>query len=57
MNRKTIRALLDYARGDGRRFSRLERTGALRQELAHHVIQTEVQFNFSLRIASIQATA
>ena len=56
VNRKAIRALLDYASGEGRRFSRLDRVDSLRQKLAHHFIQTEVQYSFSLRIASIQAT-
>ena len=56
VNRKTIRRLLDYALGEGRRFARLERSDALRQELAYSFIATEVQFSFSLRIASIQVT-
>ena len=56
VNRKTVRRLLDYASGEGSGFARLGRVDALRQELAHHAIATEVQLNFSLRIASIQAT-
>lgn len=53
--RRSITELIDYVRSDeGKSASRLDRSIALRHEVAEDYIETEVQFNFSFRIISMQ---
>jgi alkylation response protein AidB-like acyl-CoA dehydrogenase len=52
--RTTISELIDYAKGEGRAQSRLDDSVAIRHELADGFIESEVQFNFSFRIISMQ---
>ncbi len=52
---RAVRRLADYATHEGRERSRLDRLDALRQLVAGHLIEANVQLNFSLRIVSIQA--
>ena len=54
MQRRAINELIDYANGDGARVSRLGEVPALRTEVADRYIETEVMFNFSFRIISMQ---
>ena len=53
--RRGIEQLLGYARGAGAAKSRLGRGGTLRAEVADRFVETEVMFQFSARIISIQA--
>jgi len=53
--RRGIEQLLGYARGEGAAKSRLGRGGTLRAEVADRYVETEVMFQFSARIISIQA--
>jgi alkylation response protein AidB-like acyl-CoA dehydrogenase len=53
--RRTIAGLVDYVKSDeGQEKSRLEDSVSLRHELAEGFIESEVQFNFSFRIISMQ---
>ena len=54
--RRSLNDLLEYAKSDeGSQYARLdEESGSVRQELAQTWIETEVQFNFSFRIISMQ---
>ena len=53
--RRSISDLLEYVKtADGEMKSNLGRAGGLRHELAEEFIQTEVLFNFSFRIISMQ---
>jgi alkylation response protein AidB-like acyl-CoA dehydrogenase len=53
--RRTIEGLIDYAKSDeGREQSRLEDSVSIRHELAEGFIESEVQYNFSFRIISMQ---
>jgi len=55
-SRKTIEKLVDYVHTDeGERRSRLSESDALRHQVAECFIETEVQFQFSFRIISMQA--
>ena len=55
-SRKTIRRLIDYVHSEeGRERSRLHESVALRHAVADRFVETEVQFNFSFRIISMQA--
>ena len=54
MQRRAINELIDYADGDGAHVSRLGALPALRAEVADRYIETEVMFNFSFRIISMQ---
>ncbi|MEZ4503888.1 MAG: acyl-CoA dehydrogenase family protein [Dehalococcoidia bacterium] len=54
-NRRTLTNLIDYAKSDeGKVQSRLEDSDPLRHEVADAYVQTEVLFNFSFRIISMQ---
>ncbi len=54
--RRTIKRLLDYVQTDeGRAKSRLAGSDSVRHEIAERYIETEVQFQFSFRIISMQA--
>jgi len=52
---RAVRRLTEYASVEARARARLDRLDALRQLLAGHLIEANVQLNFSLRIVSIQA--
>ena len=53
--RRTIEDLIEYAKSDdGREQSRIEDSVSIRHELAEGYIESEVQFNFSFRIISMQ---
>ena len=53
--RRTISELLDYVKtDDGRSKSRLGESDTIRHELAETFVQTEVLYNFSFRIISMQ---
>ena len=55
-SRKTIERLINYVHSDeGRERSRLGESVSLRHDVADRFIETEVQFNFSFRIISMQA--
>ena len=55
-SRKTIDKLIDYVHTDeGAERSRLNESDALRHQVAECYIESEVQFNFSFRIISMQA--
>ncbi|MBT5775123.1 MAG: hypothetical protein HOH95_12175 [Dehalococcoidia bacterium] len=55
-SRKTIQKLIDYVHTDeGQERSRLNESDALRHQVAECFIESEVQFNFSFRIISMQA--
>ena len=55
-SRKTIEKLINYVHTDeGRERSRLNESDSLRHEIAECFIKSEVQFNFSFRIISMQA--
>ncbi len=55
-SRKSIRKLLDYVDSDeGKQRSRLEALPSLRHQIADRYIETEVQFQFSFRIISMQS--
>ncbi len=54
-NRRLISDLIDYAASDaGRQKSRLSESVSLRHEMAEAYVQTEVLFNFSFRVISMQ---
>ncbi|MDP2328624.1 MAG: acyl-CoA dehydrogenase family protein [Dehalococcoidia bacterium] len=56
VSRRTIDDLIKYvATDDGKAKSKLAGNDPLRHEVAQEYIETEVQFNFSFRIVSIQA--
>jgi alkylation response protein AidB-like acyl-CoA dehydrogenase len=53
--KRTLNRLLDYVRTeDGKAKSQLERNAPLRLEVADRFIETDVMFNFSFRIISMQ---
>ncbi len=52
--RRTIDRLVTHANGDGKEKSRLEELGTIRHEIADRYIETEVMYNFSFRIISMQ---
>ncbi|GMU40406.1 MAG: acyl-CoA dehydrogenase [Chloroflexota bacterium] len=52
--RRDIEKLLDYAKGEGKAFSRLDDYNSIRLEVADRFIETEVMYNFSFRIISMQ---
>jgi alkylation response protein AidB-like acyl-CoA dehydrogenase len=55
-SRKTIEKLINYVHTDeGTERSRLNESDALRHQVAECFIESEVQFNFSFRIISMQA--
>ena len=54
MQRRAINELIDYANADGAQVSRLGHLPTLRVEVADRYIETEVMFNFSFRIISMQ---
>ena len=55
MARRTISELVSYVKSDeGRTKSQLERKPVLRHEIAQEYVETEVLFNFSFRIISMQ---
>jgi alkylation response protein AidB-like acyl-CoA dehydrogenase len=51
---RTIRQLVDYAKGEGSDRARIEQFPSLRGEVADRMIECEVSYQFSLRIVSIQ---
>ncbi|TAK75790.1 MAG: hypothetical protein EPO16_08380 [Dehalococcoidia bacterium] len=51
---RSIRALIDYAAGEGRHQSRLSTVTSLRGEIVDRMIECEVSYQFSLRIVSMQ---
>ena len=54
-NRRTISNLISYVASDeGREQSQLDRSDPLRHEVAEAYVETEVLFNFSFRIISMQ---
>jgi alkylation response protein AidB-like acyl-CoA dehydrogenase len=53
--RRTISKLLEFASGEGRPLSRLAEVDPLRHEVAERYIETEVMFQFSFRVISMQA--
>ena len=54
-NRRLISDLIDHAKSDeGRGHSRLAESTGLRHEVAEAFVQTEVLFNFSFRVISMQ---
>ncbi|GMU40065.1 MAG: acyl-CoA dehydrogenase [Chloroflexota bacterium] len=55
VSRRNIEDLLGYAKGAGKDKARLAGNDPLRHEVAQEYIETEVQFNFSFRIVSMQA--
>jgi len=52
--RRDLRRLIDRATGDEASKSRLQSQPSLRNEIADRCIESEVMFNFSMRIVSIQ---
>jgi alkylation response protein AidB-like acyl-CoA dehydrogenase len=55
-SRKSIRKLIDYVHTDeGKGRSRLAELGTLRHQIADRYIESEVQFQFSFRIISMQS--
>ena len=53
--RRVIEGLIDYVKSDeGRQKSRLAESDSLRHEVAEDYLESEVQFNFSFRIISMQ---
>tara|TARA_Y100000588_G_scaffold340892_1_gene384547 strand:- start:2440 stop:3675 length:1236 start_codon:yes stop_codon:yes gene_type:complete len=55
-SRKTIRKLIDYVHSDdGKSRSRLENSTSLRHQIADRYVESEVQFQFSFRIISMQS--
>jgi hypothetical protein len=55
-SRKTIQKLIDYVHSDeGKDRSRLDESVALRHDVADRWIESEVQFQFSFRIISMQS--
>ena len=52
--RRTIDLLVSHATGDGAAHSRLGELETLRHEIAERFIETEVMYNFSFRIISMQ---
>ena len=52
--RRTIDLLVSHATGDGATYSRLGELETLRHEIAERFIETEVMYNFSFRIISMQ---
>ena len=57
-SRKSIRKLVDYVHSDeGKQRSRLPESDALRHQIAERYVESEVQFQFSFRIISMQAAA
>ena len=55
-NRRLLSTLLDYVNTEsGRRQSRLGESAGLRHEFAEAYVQTEVLFNFSFRVISMQS--
>ena len=53
--RQALEMVVEYVNGEGRSRSRTSELGTLRHELADRYIDTEVSYQFSFRIASIQA--
>ena len=53
--RKDIDELIGYASGEGKSRSRLDKFNSLRLDVADRFIETEVMYNFSFRIISMQA--
>ncbi|MCA9848427.1 MAG: acyl-CoA dehydrogenase family protein [Dehalococcoidia bacterium] len=53
--RKDIDELIGYASGEGKSRSRLDSFNSLRLDVADRFIETEVMYNFSFRIISMQA--
>jgi alkylation response protein AidB-like acyl-CoA dehydrogenase len=55
-SRKTIRKLVDYVHTDeGKQRSRLAESDTLRHQIAERYVESEVQFQFSFRIISMQS--
>ncbi|MDA0271434.1 MAG: acyl-CoA dehydrogenase family protein [Chloroflexi bacterium] len=52
--RRDIEKLLDYAKGEGKDRSRLGEFNSIRLDVADRFIETEVMYNFSFRIISMQ---
>ncbi len=53
--RRSIDRLINYANGEGKKQSRLAEFGSIRLDVADRYIETEVMYNFSFRIISMQA--
>ena len=53
--RRTISKLLEFASGEGKALSRLSEVDPLRHEVAERYIETEVMYQFSFRVISMQA--
>jgi len=53
--RRSLDRLIGYAQGEGKSQSRLEEYNSLRLDVADRFIETEVMYNFSFRIISMQA--
>ena len=53
--RRDISRLIEYANGPGAKQSRIASLTSVRDEVANRYIESEVMYNFSLRIISIQA--
>ncbi|MCK9486690.1 MAG: acyl-CoA dehydrogenase family protein [Dehalococcoidia bacterium] len=53
--RRSLDRLLNYAGGKGKSQSRLEEYDSIRLDVADRYIETEVMYNFSFRIISMQA--
>ena len=54
VQRRTVDRLIGYAQGEGAEKSRLSDESSLRHEVAERYIETEVGYNFSFRIISMQ---
>ncbi|MDO9445948.1 MAG: acyl-CoA dehydrogenase family protein, partial [Dehalococcoidia bacterium] len=52
--RRDIESLLDYANGEGKTRSRLKEFNSIRLDVADRYIESEVMYNFSFRIISMQ---
>ena len=52
--RRTIDRLVNHVNGEGQSKSRLGELGTIRHEIADRYIETEVMYNFSFRIISMQ---
>ena len=53
--RRNLDLMVKHAKGDGAAQSRLGELGTVRHEIAERYIETEVMYNFSFRIISMQA--
>ncbi len=54
--RRDVERLIDFAKGEGAEKTRIGSLSSVRGEVANRYIESEVMFNFSMRIISIQAS-